>query len=113
MCENYLTRSEGLINIGINGYDQCGCDITTAHPMGNYQYDCTNSKQPKCNTNGGRNAFTFACVGARTEKSSSHTFHTLEDMLKSHKLTDKYFSLKIDCEGGEFPGFKYFPTKYL
>lgn len=113
MCKNFLERSEGLINVGINGYDQFGCDLTTAHPMGNYQYDCTNPSRPACKTNNNANNFSYACIGAKTEKSVTHLFHTFEDMLRSHDLTGKYFSLKIDCEGGEFPGLKYFPTKML
>ena len=34
-------------------------------------------------------------------------------MIKINKLFKKHIVLKIDCEGGEFPGFKYFPTEYL
>jgi hypothetical protein len=34
-------------------------------------------------------------------------------MLKSTNLTDKHIFLKIDCEGGEFPGLKYFPIDKL
>lgn len=34
-------------------------------------------------------------------------------MLKSNNLTDKHVFLKIDCEGGEYPGLKYFPVDKL
>ena len=34
-------------------------------------------------------------------------------MLKSTNLTDKHIFMKIDCEGGEFPGLKYFPVDKL
>lgn len=30
-----------MINVGINGFDQLGCEITTIHPMVNYQYTPT------------------------------------------------------------------------
>jgi hypothetical protein len=33
--------------------------------------------------------------------------------LRSHNLTDKHITLKIDCEGGEYAGFKTMPLKYL
>ena len=35
------------------------------------------------------------------------------DMIKKNKLFKKHIFLKIDCEGGEFPGLKYFPIEHL
>ena len=40
-CKNYFDRAEAFVNIGINGFDALGCEITTEYPMDNFQYDCT------------------------------------------------------------------------
>jgi hypothetical protein len=80
--------------------------------MPNYQYDCTNPRQPICNSNNNNNRFSSICVGAVTER-GTRTFYTIEDMIKMTNLTDKHIFLKIDCEGGEFPGLKYFPIDKL
>lgn len=34
-------------------------------------------------------------------------------MIRTHNLTRKHFTLKIDIEGGEFQAFKYFPVEDL
>jgi hypothetical protein len=48
-----------------------------------------------------------------TEKTNNHTFLKLEDMIKSDGLAKKNIFLKIDCEGGEYPGFRAFPLEQL
>jgi len=52
-----------MINIGIEGRDKLGCDITTYHPMPNYQYDCTDPRPPICLTNSENNHFSAFCLG--------------------------------------------------
>ena len=41
MCRNYIKDTQGLINIGFNGFDSFGCEIAALNRMPNYQYDCT------------------------------------------------------------------------
>jgi hypothetical protein len=113
ICKNFISSSEGVVNVGINGYDNFGCEVTTVKQMPNYQYDCTNPAQPRCGTNGGNNNFNYVCIGEVTEKTANRTFYTLEDMIKSKGLFKKNIFLKIDCEGGEFPGLKVFPVELL
>lgn len=55
-----------MINIGINGFDDLGCDITTYHPMPNYQYDCVHTRPVVCNTNQGLNQYMYTCIGTVT-----------------------------------------------
>jgi hypothetical protein len=95
-----------------------GCLITTDFPMPNYQYDCTSysysgEKVKVCETNRGADVFSPICIGERTEKNGEFVFYTLEDLLASRDLLRKHITLKIDCEGGEWPGFKYFPVEFL
>lgn len=58
-----MKTSVAMINIGIEGRDKLGCDITTYHPMPNYQYDCTDPRPPICLTNSENNHFSAFCLG--------------------------------------------------
>ena len=53
------------------------------------------------------------CLGSVTEKGLTKTFYTLEDIIKVHGLENKHYLLKIDCEGCEYEGLKYFPIEKL
>ena len=112
ICKNFV-GGEGIINIGVNGEDSFGCHLSTLHAMPNHMYDCTNPSMSPCSTNQGRNRFNYVCVGATSEKTSQKEFHSLLDMIKLKGLLKKHIFLKIDCEGGEYPGFKYFPVEQL
>lgn len=35
------------------------------------------------------------------------------DIIKKHAFYQKHIFMKIDCEGGEWPAFKYFPLEQL
>lgn len=50
-CENHFDKTEAVINLGIEGKDDFGCNFTTRFKVTNYQYDCTSSVAPICNTN--------------------------------------------------------------
>ena len=113
VCSNYFSKAEGVINVGINGFDQLGCEITSKYPMPNYQYDCTNPTQTPCSSNRNANQFYYQCVGSRTERNDLSTFVTLQDILKRHNLTKKHIIYKTDCEGCEYESLKYFPTEDL
>ena len=112
-CKNYFEKAEALVNIGINGYDALGCEITTDFSIVNYQYDCTNPTAPVCSTNNQGNRFFLKCLGEKTEVAGPHTFYTLKDVLKRHNLTGKRIAMKIDCEGCEWTTFKNFPLDQL
>ena len=77
-----------------------GCQLTQQKSMPNYQYDCTNPFRPSCPINQNNNHFNYVCVGERSEMTSGKVFHTLEDMLRIHRLLEKHIFIKIDCEGG-------------
>jgi hypothetical protein len=57
ICENFIDRSKALLNLGIHGFDNFGCDLTSNHEMPNYQFDCTDEHQPGCDTNRNNNKF--------------------------------------------------------
>jgi hypothetical protein len=81
--------------------------------MANYQYDCTNGFRPNCPDNNGLNFFSPSCLGDRTEKTPNTQFFSLKDIVDSRNLTHKRVTMKIDVEGGEWPGFRTFPLEYL
>ena len=68
ICQNLVKYSEGIINIGISGYDNFGCQLSTIKSMSNNMYDCTNARVPPCSTNSGNNKFNYVCIGSVSEK---------------------------------------------
>ena len=58
-------------------------------------------------------AFFGLCIGSKSERTNSHIFYTYEDILRTHSLTDKRITFKIDCEGCEYSVLKAMPMKYL
>jgi len=91
-----MDLSVALINLGVEGRDFFGCQLTTAFPMANYQYDCTNGQRPTCPTNNNTNYFSPSCLGDRTEKSQFTQFYSLKDVVDSRNLTHKRVTMKID-----------------
>ena len=81
--------------------------------MPNYEYDCTDPRRPPCGQNNGLNDFHDVCGGEKTEQAGKFTYKTFEDILKTHNLTNKHFTLKIDIEGGQYPTLRYFPLEAL
>jgi len=102
-----------MINVGINGFDAFGCEITTVGHFANEQYDCINPQETPCPTNNGMNHMHKTCLAAITEDRKDLHFETFEDVLKTNHLQDKKVFLKIDCEGCEYPGLKYVPIEQL
>lgn len=65
-----MDKTEALINIGINGSDNFGCQLSSDFGIPNYQYDCFNDQAPSCKTNRGLNHYENVCVGDRTERNN-------------------------------------------
>lgn len=101
------------MNIGINGQDALGCQISTGNSIPNYQYDCTNPAVPVCEGGDPYQLFSYACIGEKTEKTDKDVFYTLKDIIRRHNLTQKHITLKIDCEGCEWSAFKNLPLEDL
>ena len=57
--------------------------------------------------------FNLVCTHEKTEKAGKYTYKTLQDVLRSHNLTKKHITLKIDIEAGEYPTLRYFPIEDL
>jgi hypothetical protein len=53
------------------------------------------------------------CVGEQKEKNHGFLNYPLKDMISNRRLTKKHITLKLDAEGGEYPGLKYFPMEDL
>lgn len=99
-----------MINLGIDGTDDFGCDLSAKYNIPNYQYDCTNQIRPQCSKNRGNNIFEMACLSDRTETTKQWQYYSLEDMLVKHNLIHKHVVMKIDVDGAEWAGFRSFPT---
>jgi hypothetical protein len=54
--------------LGIHGFDNFGCDLTSSHVMPNYQFDCTDEHRPQCTTNQNNNIYEDVCIGEISEK---------------------------------------------
>lgn len=102
-----------MINGGINAEDSFGCGLTANYHIPNYQYDCKRTDAPYCPNNGNSNSFYSICLGAKTYSNKFFSFRSYEDALRAHNLTEKYVTLKLDCEGCEYDVFKALPSKYL
>lgn len=113
LCTNLLNQTEALINLGVEGRDNFGCDLTTRKHMPNYQYDCTNSIQPACSTNSNSNVFSPTCLGEKSEQTKIYKYSSLKDIIDSRNLTQKHVIVKMDIEGAEWPGMRAFPREYL
>ena len=44
--------------------DEFGCDLSTKYSIPNYQFDCTTSIRPTCNTNNNLNVYSLICGGS-------------------------------------------------
>ena len=109
-----MGQIEGMINVGVEGRDQFGCDIASRFKIHNYQYDCTTSRVPDCNANNkDYNTFESACLSAETEKTDKYLYYSLADMVKERNLTNKHIMMKLDAEGAEYPGLRNFPLEDL
>jgi hypothetical protein len=107
-----MGKTEGLINLGIEGRDKFGCDVATEFRIPNYQYDCTSSKVPECATSN-LNFLKGGCLAPRTEKTDVLLFYSLADMVRERNLAGRHVSFKLDIEGAEWPGFRTFPVEDL
>jgi hypothetical protein len=108
-----MGQTEGLINLGIEGRDQFGCDLSTEFRFPNYQYDCTDARPTACDGNNGMNYIKAGCLAAQTERTDSMLFYSLADMVRERNLAGRHISLKLDIEGAEWPGFRTFPAEDL
>jgi hypothetical protein len=113
LCSNLMHLAEGVINLGVEGRDLFGCDLTSEFLIPNYQYDCTNSHAPACSTNNNLNRFESACLSSSTEKANNVAYYSLFDMLRERNLAGRHVMMKIDVEGAEWPGLRTFPISDL
>ena len=97
ICRNFIEgRSVALINLGVEGRDSFGCEVSSRWNMPNYQYDCTNNRVPVCETNNHNNHFHSICLAQRAEKSVNYQLESLKDVIDNKGLTKKHILLKMD-----------------
>lgn len=112
ICKNWIKDSQGIVNIGINGFDAFGCQVSAEGNFINEQYDCYNLTETPCADNGYQNHMHNSCLGEKTEEDhEGRKYQTYQNILRETHLENKRIILKIDCEGCEFPGLKYIPVE--
>ncbi len=103
MCGNLLGDIQAAYSYGISGYDQWGCDISTARGVTLHEYDCFDTTQPACPT--GRARFHAECVGAAARTEEGRPFDTIQGQLEKNGDASKRIVMKIDVEGAEWDSF--------
>lgn len=48
ICDNFVNNSEAMVNLGIQGFDNFGCEFVSLYKKINYQFDCTDEHLPIC-----------------------------------------------------------------
>ena len=81
--------------------------------MPNYRYGCRSERDPVCPSNFGKDLWMQVCLGETSEQLSPAAFYSLRDILVAHNLFHKHITLKIDVEGSEYPGLRYFPLDFF
>ena len=111
MCANLLRDVRSAYSYGIAGYDQWGCDISTALKIPVHQYDCFDTTRPACP--GGTALFHPECVGDAAKTEQGHMFDTLTNHVAGNGDTSKQIVLKIDVEGAEWNTLLSAPDEML
>jgi hypothetical protein len=99
MCANLLQDAQAAYSYGISGYDKWGCDIATKLHVRLHQYDCFDTRQPKC---AGETIFHAECVGATRKTEEGRIFDTMAAHFTKNGDTGKRLALKMDVEGAEW-----------
>jgi hypothetical protein len=111
LCANLLGAVQAGYSYGISGYDGWGCDISRDLGIPVHQYDCFDTRQPRCR--GGRMIFHAECVGASRATIDGRPFDSLERQIQANGDGGKRLVLKIDVEGAEWDTFLQTPAAVL
>ena len=111
MCGNLLGDIQAGYSYGISGYDQWGCDISTARQVTVHEYDCFDTRPPACP--GGKLVFHAECVGDTRKTEEGRPFDTISNQLARNGDSSKRIALKIDVEGAEWDSLLSSPEEVL
>jgi hypothetical protein len=111
LCGNLLGAVQAGYSYGISGYDGWGCDISKQLGVPVHQYDCFDTRRPRCP--GGQTVFHPECVAPRRATIDGRPFDSLERQIQANGDSGKRLVLKIDVEGAEWETFMQTPAAVL
>lgn len=111
MCGNLLQAAAGY-SYGISGYDGWGCRISTQLQVPVHQYDCFDTRRPRCE--GGDMRFHAECIGGSTSRDDKgRPFDSLTNQLARNGDGDRRVLVKMDVEGAEWDSLLQTPPEVL
>jgi len=110
VCGNWLNAVAAGYSYGINGYDGWGCDVATTTGKAVHQYDCFNTRVPRCDA---ATVFHAECVGPRTETLEGRPYRSLAEHLATNGDSGRRVIVKMDIEGAEWDTLLSAPTEVL
>ena len=111
MCGNLLDVEAGY-SYGINNYDGWGCRIATQFRVPVHQYDCFDTRVPRCAT--GTTRFHPECIAGKAfADADGRPFDTLAAQLARNGDDGRRVVVKIDVEGAEWDSLLETPRSVL
>jgi hypothetical protein len=111
MCGNLLNAVQSGYSYGIAGYDQWGCEISTARKIAVHEYDCFDTTVPACSA--GQTTFHAECVAGAPKTEDGRSFDTIAHQFARNGDSAKRIVMKIDVEGAEWDSFLAVPDETL
>ena len=111
LCGNLLGAVQAGYSYGISGYDGWGCDVSKQLGVPVHQYDCFDTRRPRCP--GGQTVFHPECVAESRATIDGRPFDSLEHQIQANGDGGKRLVLKIDVEGAEWDTFIQTPAAVL
>jgi len=107
MCSELMENTAAGYSVGVSGYDGWGEDVSKKFNIPIYQFDCTNSKRPKCD--GCDFKFYDFCITAEKTRPGSNNFKTIKELMSLNGHGDrgntKDLVMQIDVEAYEWDLF--------
>jgi hypothetical protein len=111
MCGNLLDVEAGY-SYGINNYDGWGCRVATRFAIPVHQYDCFDTRVPKCGT--GKTRFHAECIaGSPFVDDEGRPFDSLARQIARNGHGGRRLVVKIDVEGAEWDSLLETPREVL
>lgn len=111
MCANLLQAASGY-SYGISGYDGWGCRVSTQLKVPVHQYDCFDTRQPRCE--GGDTRFHPECIAATASTDAAgRPFDSLTSQIARNGDTGRRLLMKMDVEGAEWDSLLETPASVL
>jgi len=99
LCGNLLGEVKAGYSYGISGYDGWGCEVSTQLKIKMHQYDCFDTRLPRCT---GDTEFHPECVAPKAFTESERIFDSMEGQFTKNGDSGKRLVVKMDVEGAEW-----------